>query len=223
MRNILIVAGGVAAVAIIAAAVFYGTRPVGSGPAPVAAATPAATSADAKTLLGVQASDHVMGDANAPITMIEYASLTCPHCAAFNSTVLPQLEDKWVKTGKVKLIYRDFPLDQIATKAAQLAECSGKDKYFAVIDMIFRGQNSWVVAQDPIAELTKSLRIAGMGDNEVKACLANDAVATGVINDYRGGETLGVNSTPTIFVNGEQFKGARSLEEFDALFTKLSK
>jgi protein-disulfide isomerase len=220
MRNILIGVGGAVAVAAIVAAVYFGTRPTAPGAAPVAVA---ASASDAKSLLAVQPGDHVMGAANAPITMIEYASLTCPHCAHFNTTVLPDIEKKWVATGKVKLIYRDFPLDQIATKAAQLAECAGNDKYYAVLDMIFRGQGSWAVAQDPIAELSKSLRIAGMGDNEVKACLANDTVATGVINDYRGGETLGVNSTPTLFVNGEQFKGARSFEEFDALFTKLSK
>lgn len=220
MRNILIVGGGAVAVAVIAAAVYFGTRPAAPGMAPVAMA---AKPADAKSLLSVQPGDHVMGDAKAPIIMIEYASLTCPHCAAFNTMVLPDIEKKWVATGKVKLIYRDFPLDQVATKAAQLAECAGNDKYYAVLDMIFRGQNIWAAAQDPIAELSKSLRIAGMGENEVKACLANDAVATGVIADYRGGETLGVNSTPTIFVNGEQFKGARSFEEFDALFTKLSK
>lgn len=222
MRNILIVAGGAVAVVAIAAAVYFGTRPAAPSAAPVAVATASAPS-DAKSLLAIQPGDHVMGDVKAPITMIEYASFTCPHCAHFNTTVLPELEKKWVTTGKVKLIYRDFPLDQIATKAAQLAECSGNDKYFAVVDMIFRGQGNWAAAQDPIAELSKSLRIAGMGENEVKACLANDAVATGVINDYRGGESLGVNSTPTLFVNGEQFKGARSLEEFDALFTKLSK
>ena len=220
MRNILIVAGGAVAVAVIAAAVYFGTRPTLPGAPPVAVA---ATSPDAKTLLAIQPSDHVMGDPKAAITMIEYASLTCPHCAAFNSTVLPQIEEKWVKTGKVKLIYRDFPLDQVAIKAAQLAECAGNDKYYAVLDMMFRGQGTWAAAQDPIAELSKSLRIAGMGENEVKACLANDAVANAVIADYRGGETLGVNSTPTIFINGEQFKGARSLEEFDALFGKLSK
>ena len=220
MRNILIGVGGAVAVAAIVAAVYFGTRPTAPGAAPVAVA---ASASDAKSLLAVQPGDHVMGAANAPITMIEYASLTCPHCAHFNTTVLPDIEKKWVATGKVKLIYRDFPLDQIATKAAQLAECAGNDKYYAVLDMIFRGQGSWAVAQDPIAELSKSLRIAGMGDNEVKACLANDTVATSVINDYRGGETLGVNSTPTLFVNGEQFKGARSFEEFDALFTKLSK
>jgi protein-disulfide isomerase len=220
MRNILIVAGGAVAVVAIAAAVYFGTRPTAPGLAPIPVQ---ATSADAKSLLNIQPSDHVMGDPKAPITMIEYASLTCPHCAAFNSTVLPQIEAKWVKTGKVKLIYRDFPLDQVATKAAQLAECAGNDRYFGVLDMMFRGQATWAAAQDPIAELSKSLRIAGMGEAEVKACLANDAVANGVIADYRGGETLGVNSTPSIFVNGEQFKGARSLEEFDALFTKLSK
>jgi protein-disulfide isomerase len=220
MRNILIVAGGAVAVVAIAASVYFGTRPTAPSAPPVAVA---ATTADAKALLEIQPTDHVMGDPKAPITMIEYASLTCPHCAHFNTTELPQIEEKWVKTGKVKLIYRDFPLDQTATQAAQLAECAGNDKYFAVIDMMFSGQGVWATAKDPIAELAKSLRIAGMGDAEVKACLANDAVATGVINDYRGGETLGVNSTPTIFVNGEQFKGARSLEEFDALFTKLSK
>jgi protein-disulfide isomerase len=222
MRNILIVAGGAVAVVAIAAGVYFGTQPTPTSAQTVSTAA-APPSADAKALLDIQPGDHVLGDPTAPITMIEYASLTCPHCAHFNTTELPEIEKKWVDTGKVKLIYRDFPLDQVATKAAQLAECAGKDKYFAVIDMMFRGQNSWAAAQDPIAELSKSLRIAGIGDTEVKACLANDAVANGVIADYRGGETLGVNSTPTIFVNGEQFKGARTMEEFDALFGKLAK
>lgn len=227
MRNILIVAGGAVAVVAIAAGVYFGTRPTVPGPAPVAAAVAApggaVPAASGKSLLDIQPTDHVMGNPKAPITMIEYASLTCPHCAHFNTTVLPEIEKKWVQTGKVKLIYRDFPLDQVAAKAAQLTECAGNDKYYAVLDMIFRGQGTWATAQDPIAELSKSLRIAGMGEAEVKACFANEAVATGVINDYRGGESLGVNSTPTIFINGEQFKGARSPEELDAVFGKLSK
>ncbi len=219
MRNILIVAGGIVAVAAIAAGVYFGTRPSSPGSAPVAvAATP-----DKASLLAVQPGDHVLGDAKAAITVIEYASFTCPHCAHFSVAVLPEVKKKWIDSGKVKLIYRDFPLDQTALKAAQLAECSGKDKYFGVIDMIFSTQARWAVASDPIGELAKSLRIAGMGDAEVKACLANDAVANGVIADYRGGETLGVNSTPTLFINGEQFKGARSVEEMDATFSKLVK
>ena len=217
MRNILIVAGGLVAVAAIALGVYFGTRPAPTGPASVAAA-PSQASA-----LSILPTDHVEGDPKAPITMIEYASFTCPHCAHFAVTELPILKTKWIDTGKVKLVYRDFPLDETAAKAAQLAECSGNDKYFAVVDMIFRSQGTWAVASDPIAELSKSLRIAGMGPNEVKACLANQAVADGVVADYRSGEQAGVNSTPTLFINGEQFKGARTTDELDAAFTKLLK
>jgi protein-disulfide isomerase len=219
MRNILIVTGGIVAVAAIAAGVYFGTRPAAPGPTPVAvAATP-----DKTALLAVLPSDHVLGNPQAAVTVIEYASFTCPHCAHFNTLVLPELKKKWIDTGKVKLIYRDFPLDQAATKAAQLAECAGKDRYYAVVDMIFANQPVWAAAADPIAELSKSLRIAGLGDAEVKACLANDAVANGVIADYRGGEVLGVNSTPTLFINGQLFKGARSVEELDGVFAKLVK
>ena len=221
MRNMLIVAGGIVAVAAIAGGVYFGTRPVTSGPTP--APTVVAGTPDKTALLGVQAGDHVLGDPNAPVTLIEYASFTCPHCAHFHMLILPEVKKKWIDTGKVKLIYRDFPLDQAAAKAAQLAECAGKDKYFAVIDIIFRGQAVWSSAADPIAELAKSLRIAGMGENEVKTCLANDAVATAVINDYRGGETMGVNSTPSLFINGQMYRGARSVEELDAAFDKLAK
>ena len=219
MRKILIVAGGVVAVAAIVAGVYFGTRPSPPGPAPTAVAA----SPDKTALLAIQPGDHVLGDPKAPVTLIEYASFTCPHCAYFATEILPPVKKKWIDSGKVKLIYRDFPLDQTAVKAAQLAECAGNDKYFGVVDMIFSTQAKWAVASDPIADLAKSLRIAGMGDAEVKACLANDAVQNGVIADYRGGEALGVNSTPSLFVNGEQFKGARSVEELDAVFSKLAK
>ena len=137
--------------------------------------------------------------------------------------MLPEIKKKWVDTGKVKLIYRDFPLDQTALKAAQLAECAGKDKYFGVIDVIFSTQAKWAVASDPIGELAKSLRIAGMGDAEGKACLANSPKADEVVADYRGGETLGVASTPSLFINGTLYKGARSVDELDAAFAKLAK
>ena len=201
MRNMLIVAGGAVAVAAIAAGVYFGTRP------------PAA----------VLPTDHVLGEAKAPITLIEYASFTCPHCAHFHTQVLPELKKKWIDTGKVKLIYRDFPLDQVAAKAAQIAECAGNDRYFGVIDLIFRGQPQWAASQDPITDLAKPLRIAGLGENEIKACLANEAKAYVVVADYRGGETLGVNSTASLFINGTLYKGARSVEELDAAFAKLAK
>ena len=219
MRNILIVAGGVAAVAAIALGVWFGTRP--SSPGPVATAV--AQTTDKTKLLQIQPTDHVLGDPKAPVTLIEYASFTCPHCAHFSVAVLPELKKRWVDTGKVKMIYRDFPLDQTALKAAQIAECSGKDKYFGVIDVIFATQARWATSSDPVGELGKTLRIAGMGEAEIKACLANDAVQNGVLADYRGGEVLGVNSTPTLFINGEMYKGARSVDELDAAFAKLAK
>lgn len=219
MRNILIVAGGVVAVAAIVAGVYFGTRPPAAGPPPVAAAA----APDKSALLAIQPGDHVLGDPKAPITLIEYASFTCPHCAHFHTQVLPDIKKKWIDTGKVKLIYRDFPLDQVAAKAAQIAECVGKDRYFGVIDLIFRNQPTWAAASDPVAELAKPLRIAGLGDNEIKACLANEAKANEVIADYRGGETLGVNSTPSLFIDGQLYRGARSVEELDAAFAKLAK
>ena len=219
MRNILIVAGGAVAVVAIAAGVWFGTRPPAAGLPP----TPVAATPDKSALLKVQPTDHVLGDPNAPITVIEYASLTCPHCAAFHVQILPEIKKKWIDAGKVKLIYRDFPLDQVAAKAAQIAECGGKDRYFGVIDLIFRGQQQWATASDPLAELAKPLRIAGLGEKEIKECLANDAKANEVVADYKGGEALGVNSTPTLFIDGKQYQGARSVEELDATFAKLAK
>lgn len=218
MRNILIVASGVVAVAAIAAGVYFGTRP-NSSPAPVTVAA----SPDKTVLLQPQAADNMMGDAKAAVTLIEYASLTCSHCAAFHTQVLPDLKKKWVDTGKVRLIYRDYPLDQTAAKAAQIAKCVPKERYFAVLDIMFRGQAQWVAAADPIAELAKPLRIAGMGDAEVKACLADESKASAVVADLRGGETLGVNSTPTLFINGTKYPGARSVEDLDRELGKLVK
>lgn len=219
MRNMLIVAGGAVAVAAIVAGVYFGTRAPAPGPAPVAVAA----TADKAALMGVLPTDHVLGDPKAPVIIIEYASLTCSHCAHFHTQILPDLKKKWIDTGKVKLVYRDFPLDQIAVKAAQIAECVGNDKYFGVLDIIFRGQPQWATGADPIAELAKPLRIAGLGEAEIKSCLANDAMLNAVLNDYRSGETLGVNATPTLFIGGQLYRGSRSVEDIDAALVKLVK
>lgn len=219
MRNILIVAGGVVAVAAIAAGAYFGTRPATTGTAPVASVG----APDSSALAAVQPGDHVLGDPKAPITVIEYASLTCSHCAQFHTQILPEIKKKWIDTGKVKLVYRDFPLDQVAAKAAQIAECAGNDRYFGVLDIIFRGQPQWLASADPLTELAKPLRIAGMGENEIKACLANEAMSNAVINDYKAGEQMGVNSTPTLFINGQLYRGSRSVEDLDGVFGKLAK
>jgi len=216
MRNMLIVAGGVVAVAAIAVAVYSGTRPA----APPAGAPVASAPGGAAASLSVQATDQVLGDPKAAVTIVEYASLTCSHCASFHNQVLPDIKKKWIDTGKVKLVYRDFPLDRVALQAAQIAECSGKERYFAVLDIMFRGQAQWAVAQDAIGELSKSLRVAGIGDAEIKACLANDAIQTAVVAEGRAGEALGVSATPTIFINGERYSGPRSIEAIDTAIAK---
>jgi hypothetical protein len=124
--------------------------------------------------------------------------------------------------GEVRLKSSEIALDGQAMLLELDVGKAAVGRYFAVVDMIFASQGSWAVASDPIADLAKSLRIAGMGDNEVKSCLANDAVANGVIADYRGGETLGVNSTPTLFINGQQYRGTRTADDLDAAFAKLT-
>ena len=167
--------------------------------------------------------EFILGNPKAKVTVIEYASLTCPHCAHFAVEEYPTLKKEYIDTGKIKFVYRDFPLDQVAAKAAQIAECAGKDRYFGVIDIIFHGQQTWATASDPIADLAKPLRIAGLGEAEIKACLANEAMSNAVINDYKTGEALGVNSTPTLIINGQLYPGARSVEELDGVFGKLVK
>ena len=94
--------------------------------------------------------EQILGDPDAPVTIIEYASLTCPHCAQFHNEVLPELKERYIAPGKVRLIYRDFPLDQVALAAAALAHCDGSDRYFSMLDVLFETQRNWARADDPI-------------------------------------------------------------------------
>jgi protein-disulfide isomerase len=225
MRKILILGGGVLVVAVILGGLWRflpqsgptATDP-GSGPIPPArAATPPAE-------LEVTPVDHTMGKADAPVTIVEYASMTCGHCAAFHVLTLPELKKKYVDTGKVRFVYRDFPLDKYALQAAQIAECAGNDRYFGVVDLVFQTQPQWTAGKDPIAELTKSLRIAGIGEADVKACLANEKVADAIVAEQTtAAQKLGVNSTPTLFINGERFTGNRTIEALDEALGKLLK
>lgn len=226
MRKILLSAGGALAVAAIVAGVFE-LLPMRSdaqqptSPAPSAAG---ADKADPAAVLQVTPADHTMGSAEAPVTLVEYASMTCGHCAAFHVTVLPELKKKYVDTGKLRFVYRDFPLDGVALQAAQIAECAGKERYFGVVDLVFQTQAQWAAAQNPIADLGKSLRIAGIGEADIKACLANDKVANDIVAERKlAAEKLGVNSTPTLFINGQRFTGPRTIEAFDEALAKLLK
>lgn len=163
--------------------------------------------------------DRVLGDPDAPVTIIEYSSLTCPHCAAFHRETLPVFKERYIDTGQVKLIYRDFPFDAVALRAAMLARCANPDRYFGVLDVLFKSQERWSRAEDPVKALAQIGRLAGVGEEEFQACMSNEALMDGVLNLRLEGErTYSISSTPTFIItsNGrtERVVGAQPIDAF---------
>ena len=179
--------------------------------------TPAlAAAGDAAEELAVQPSDRILGKAEAPITIIEYASLTCPHCAHFDVTVLPKLKEKWIDTGKAKLILRDYPLDEPALRAAMVARCAPADRFYPLIDTFFAQQEQWATSRDYRAALEKLVKLGGMSDKEFKACISDKKLEDQVAQSrLDASQQLGVDATPTFFINGKKFDGAPTVEAFD--------
>jgi protein-disulfide isomerase len=164
--------------------------------------------------------DHVLGKADAPITIIEYASLTCPHCAEFDRDTLPKIKEKWIDTGKAKLVFRDFPLDGLALRAAMVARCAPPDRYFGYIDALFHTPNNWARANDPVEALSRIARLGGMSDQQFHACLSNEELQKAVAASRQTAEkNYGVESTPTFFVNGTMMPGALPFNDFDQALT----
>jgi protein-disulfide isomerase len=162
--------------------------------------------------------DMVLGADNAPVTIIEYASMTCSHCADFHNKTYPKLKERYIDTGKVRFILREFPLDPLAAGAFMLARCAGKDdknKYFAMVETLFHQQRDWLV-QRPLDPLKAIAKQAGFSEQTFEQCLANQQVLNGIEQvRQRAAEKLGVNSTPTFFINGKIQRGAISIEELD--------
>jgi protein-disulfide isomerase len=166
--------------------------------------------------------DMSLGDDKAPVTIIEYASMTCPHCAHFHETTYPELKTKYIDTGKVRFIFREFPLDQLAAAGFMLARCSGKDKYFPLIETLFQKQREWVV-QRPLAPLMTISKQAGMTEQSFNECLKNQQVLDGIEDVRQRGTKLGVQSTPTFFINGKIYRGNLSLSEMEKEITPYLK
>src|SRR5438034_6130913 len=179
--------------------------------------TPAlAAAGDAAKELAVQPSDRILGKAEAPITIIEYASLTCPHCAHFSVDVLPKLKQKWIDTGKAKLVLRDFPLDEPALRAAMVARCAPPDKFYPLVDTFFAQQENWVTSRDYRAALEKLAKLGGISNKEFAACISDKKLEDQVAQSrLTAAQQLGVDATPTFFVNGKKFDGAPTVEAFD--------
>jgi protein-disulfide isomerase len=170
--------------------------------------------------------DMAIGPADAKVTITEFASMTCPHCAAFNAETFPKIKSEYIDTGKIRYIFREFPLDIKAAAGSMLARCIAKDdagKYFAVVDLLFRQQNDWVV-KNTTETLTRIGKQAGLSAQEVEDCLKNQQLLDKIAADQKyASDVLKVDSTPTFFVNGERIKGETSIEEFEKKINPLLK
>ena len=170
--------------------------------------------------------DMALGPANATVTITEYASMTCPHCAAFTETVFPKIKSEFIDSGKIRFVFREFPLDIKAAAGSMLARCIAKDdsgKYFAVVDLLFKQQNDWVT-KNTTETLTRIGKQAGLSQQAVEHCLKDQALLDKIAADQKfASEVLKVNSTPTFFINGEMVKGETSFEEFDKKIKSLLK
>jgi protein-disulfide isomerase len=167
--------------------------------------------------------DIVMGSPTAPVTIIEYASMTCPHCAHFAVETFPKLKEKYIDTGKVKYIMREYPLDNLALAAFMLARCAGPDKYYPMIETLFAEQRKWAV-REPLPPLLAIARQAGFTQQTFDACV-NDKELAGKVQQIRnrGQQKFKVEATPTFYINGERFPGALTIEDLDKAIAPLVK
>jgi protein-disulfide isomerase len=158
--------------------------------------------------------DIMIGSDKAPVTIIEYASMTCPHCAHFEETTLPELKKRYIDTGKVRYVMREFPLDALAAAGFMLARCAGPDKYEAVVETLFAKQADWATVQKPIPPLMAIAKQFGFTEESFNTCLANQKVLDDIqaVRDHAVNK-LGVNSTPTFFVNGKRLVGDVSIDQ----------
>lgn len=168
--------------------------------------------------------DVSLGKADAPVTMIEYASMTCSHCAHFHHEIFPYLKEKYIDTGKVRLIFREFPLDPLAAAVSMLARCAPKDKYFDVTGMFFEQQMNWARAENPVDALFNLSKQVGFTQETFKTCLTDQKLLDGInaVKD-RAADTFRVDGTPTFFVDGRSTKGIGSKEELDQVLAPYLK
>lgn len=169
--------------------------------------------------------DLVLGKADAPATVVEYASLTCGHCANFHNKAFPAIKEKLIDTGKIKFILREFPLDNLATAAAMLTRCAGGEKTYPLAAVLFQKQEEWAfVRTNPVPELFKIARQAGFTQEAFDKCLTDQKLMDDVMAvRERASKTFGVNSTPTFFVNGTRLRAQATVETIEAALAAAAK
>jgi protein-disulfide isomerase len=169
--------------------------------------------------------DIPLGSAGAPVTIIEYASMTCPHCAAFSNGVFPKLKEKYIDTGKVRFIMRLFPTPpvELSVAAYMLARCGGPDKFYPLIETLFQQQEKWVV-RNPIPPLSAIAKQAGFTEQSFEACINDRALMNKVQQvSNTASSKFKVDSTPTFFINGQKFGGEMPISEFDKAIEQYTK
>lgn len=168
--------------------------------------------------------DRILGDPNAPVEIIEYSSLTCPHCRNFHLNVLPELKKKYIDTGKVKMVYRDFPFDRYGLMAAVMARCAPPNRYFQFLDVLFQNQERWSRSPDPGAALVRIGKLGGLSEDDFQACMNNKQLVDGLIQvRLDANKQFDIKATPTFVINGDKrIVGFQPFEVFDELLEKLT-
>jgi len=180
----------------------------------VAAPAMAAPESETVTPVEVRDDDVFYGNADAPVTIVEYASLTCPHCANFHQTVLPALKDGPIAEGKARLIFRDFPLDGLALRASALARCGGPDRRLAILDLLFESQGVWARSPEPLQALAKIGKLAGLSEDAGMACMEDRGMLDRIIAELQEGDTKhGVRSTPSFIIGDQLYRGGLTAED----------
>ena len=160
-----------------------------------------------------------IGDKEASIKIVEFASLTCGHCAKFHNEVFPKIKKEYIDTGKIVFTYRDFPLDKFALKASVIARCAGKDKYFSFLKVLYKKQKDWTRSQDPFKSLLKIAKLGGLKNDEIKVCVSNKSIEDGILKKrLNSTKKFEIKATPTIYINGKKYNGDLT---FEALKLKL--
>lgn len=170
----------------------------------------------------IRADERFLGSVSAPVTIVEYASLTCLHCATFHTKILPKLKADYIDTGKVRLVYRDFPLDRYALGASKLAHCGGKERFFGFIEVLFESQSQWIKASNPIEALRRIGRLGGLRAAEFDACINDQALTEKVLQMRLEAESAyHINSTPTLIIGTDKYAGVLGFEDLKKILDSL--
>ena len=184
----------------------------------IAAAMALSVAACGKSGVAVTSDDMSMGNPQAKVTVIEYASASCPHCAEFNNEVFPAFKAKYIDAGKIRYVFREFltPPVEVAASGFLIARCAGKDKYFSVLDAIYRGQQQMYQSGDFRGSLLRIAQSAGMSEQQFNACTTDDAALKALNDRVEKATKDGINSTPSFVINGTKMDGAATLASLDA-------